>query len=118
VSDLVDHNGVPQLGATISEKTLGATGQFGQFNFDVSNLIGGQAGPNIAHFTYWIDKNATDAAAPTSGWHWTSSLALDNKGAGTQSLTLNDAGHIGDYLHVQAVDTLGHTSAIGNKKIV
>jgi hypothetical protein len=116
VTDLVDHSGAPTLGA-ISETTLGKNGEYGTFKFDVSNLVGGQVGPNIGHVTYWTDQSATATQAPTSGWHW-ANLSLDSKGMGTETLTLNDTGHIGDYLHVQAVDTLGNASAIGTKKIV
>ena len=114
--DLVDHNGVPVVGS-ISETVIGSTVKFGQYKFDVSNLIGGTAGPDIGHVAYWIDKSATATSEPTSGSHWTSSLSLDNKGTVSETLTINNTGHVGDYLHVQAVDTLGHTSTIGTKQI-
>ena len=123
VTDKVDHNGVPTLGAITETKN--AAGTKGTFKFDVSNLIGTgvaqSAGPNIDHVSYWIDAHSGTTADPTSVPGAASnagSLNLGNVGHAQESITVNNiSSNVGEYLHVQAVDTLGHTSVIGNKLV-
>ena len=114
ITDMVDHNGTPSIGQITT--TPGTNGQ-ASFGFSVTDLINGSAvpnGPAIDHFTYWIDKNAVDTSIPASSRAL--GLSIGSTGSATDAITANVSNLSGDYFHVEAVDMMGHTSAIANSK--
>jgi hypothetical protein len=100
----------PTLGP-ITEAHVVGTGNNGtaDFSFTVSTT-----GPSIDHFVYWIDKIQNETSAPSGGTSTApgSGIVYDNSGVGTETIRANYSNHVGDYFHVEAIDTLGHASAV------
>ncbi len=111
VTDKVDAKGTPTLGA-IAE----TSGTQGSFSFTVTSQVAAAAGPGIQKVLYWIDKIASETMAPASASN-AGALTLNGSGVGTAAITANTTGNVGSYFHAEAVDTLGHTSTVGNLKI-
>ncbi len=116
-TDLIDTRGAPDL--STPKETLGTNGQ-ATFSFVVGDLVNGQPitnAPSI-NLTYWIDQNAKDSSVPTSG---TSTITGVSIGASTwlnEAISTDVSAASGAYFHVEAVDALGHASAIYNSSAI